>query len=183
MTPRSLFNIILKVIGIFFIKNLLIELANILPALVQFTSHEPDYGSFNLMSLVIVLLECLVYLFITYLLLFKANWIINKLKLDQGFHQHEFNLNIHRSTILRIAIIVVGSLIIVDSLPLLVQQLIYYIRMKKENVPNIKIDYVVLHTAKLLIGIFLVAYQRTLVNLIEYKQRTNKSFNQNPRYP
>jgi hypothetical protein len=175
MTPRSLFNIILKVIGIFFIKNLLIELANILPALVQFTSTENDYGGFNLMTLVIVLLECIVYLLITYLILFKTNWIITKLKLDRGFNQQEFNLNFHRSIVLRIAIIVLGSLIIVDALPLLVQQLIYYIRMKKENVPNTNIDYFILHSAKLLIGIFLIAYQRTLVNLIEYKQRRNKS--------
>lgn len=175
MTPRSLFNIILKVIGIFFIKNILIETANILPALPLITKDE--FRDVTIIGLVIIILEVLIYVFATYVLIFKTNWIIDKLKLDAHFQQQEFNLNIHRSTILSIAIIVIGGIIIVDNIPLLAEQLIYFIRMKKQNVPETKIDYVVRYAAKLLVGIFLVVYQRTLVNFIEYKQRRNKSFN------
>ena len=176
MTPRSLFNIILKVIGIFFIRNILIAAANILPA-IPLISKDEFFRDVTIIGLIIIILEVLIYVFATYVLIFKTNWIIDKLKLDAHFQQQEFNLNIHRSTILSIAIIVIGGIIIVDNIPLLAEQLIYFIRMKKQNVPETKIDYVVRYAAKLLVGIFLVVYQRTLVNFIEYKQRRNKSFN------
>jgi len=176
MSPRSLFNIILKVVGIFFIKDLLMEVANLLPALLFL--RKGDFDEMGLYNIGIIVSGFSFYFLIIYILIFKTNWLINRLKLDQNFQQAEPNLNIHRSVVLSIAIIVLGALIIIDAIPLLVMQVINFIRMKKENVPNTKIDYVVLHSAKLLIGIFLIAYQRTLVNLIEYKQRRNKSGNQ-----
>lgn len=176
MTPRSLFNIILKVVGIFFIKDLLMEVANILPALLFL--RKGDFDEMGFYNIGIIVLGFLFYLLIIYILIFKTNWVINRLKLDQNIHQSELNLNIHHSVVLRVAIVILGSIIIMNAVPILIEQLINYIRMKKENVPNTKIDYVVLHSAKLLIGIFLIVYQRTLVNLIEYRQRSNKSFNQ-----
>jgi len=169
MTPRSLFIIILKIIGIFFIKNILLAAASILPSLTQI--NRIDFGDFTILNITIAFLELVSYLLLTYLLLFKTNWIINTLKLDKGFSQEILEINIHRSTILRIAIIVLGGIIIVDSLPLLIQQFIYYIQMKKEGFPKAKIDYIILHASRVLIGIFLISYQRILVNFIEYKQR------------
>jgi hypothetical protein len=169
MTPRSLFNIILKVLGIFFLKNILVSAANIIPAIPLIT--EDEFRDVKLIGLVIIILEALVHLLVSCLLLFKTNWIIDKLRLDQGFQQDAFNLNIHRSIILRIVTIVLGGLIIIDAFPLLVQQLIYFIRMKKQQVPNTKIDYVILHTIKLLIGIFLISYNRFIVNFVEYKRK------------
>ena len=80
-------------------------------------------------------------------------------------------MNIHRSVILRIVILVLDGLIIIDALPLLVEQLINFIRMKKEHFPDTKIDYVILHTSKVLVGIFLISYNRFIVNFIEYKRK------------
>src|SRR5688572_453712 len=108
MTPRSLFNIILKVIGIFFIRNILITASNILPAVAEVNGEE--FKEFGILNLVILLLEFLVYLLLTYILLFKTNRVIDRLKLDQGFQQEAFTLNIDRATILRITIIVLGGI-------------------------------------------------------------------------
>ena len=169
MTPRSLFNIILKVIGIFFIRNILITASNIIPAAVEINKEE--FRDFGILNLVILLLEFSVYLLLTYILLFKTNRVIDKLKLDQGFQQETFTLNIDRSTVLRITIVVLGGLIIVESIPALIQEIIYLIEMKKSGVPNAKNYTVILQAVKLLIGIFLIAYQRSMVNFIEHRQR------------
>ena len=169
MTPRSLFNIILKVIGIFFIRNILITTSNIIPAVVEVNKEE--FRDFGILNLVILLLEFSVYLLLTYILLFKTNRVIDKLKLDQGFQQETFNLAIDRSTILRITIIVLGGLIIVESIPALIQEIIYFIEMKKSEVPNAKNYAVILQAVKLIIGIFLIAYQRFIVNVIDHKQK------------
>jgi len=171
MTSRSLFIIILKVLGIFFIKNILVAAANFFPAIIQMKASGEDFGGAEFMSFVILILECLVYFLLTYLLLFKPDWIVDKLKLEQGFQQETFNLNIHRSIILRIVILVLGGLILVDALPLVVEQLTYFIRMKKEYFQEAKIDYVILYASKALVGIFLISYNRLIVNFIEYKRK------------
>jgi len=169
MTPRSLFNIILKVIGIFFIRNILMTAADIIPAVTDVNKEE--FEDFGMLNLVILLLEFLVNLLLTYILLFKTNWVIDKLKLDQGFQQETLNVNIDRLAILRIIIIVLGGLLIVDSIPALIQEIIYFIEMRKSEVPNAKDYNVILQAVKLLIGIFLIVYQRSIANFIEHKQR------------
>ena len=169
MTPRNLFTIILKVIGIFFIRNILMTAADIIPAVTDVNKEE--FEDFGVLNLVVLLLEFLVNLLLTYIFLFKTNWVIDKLKLDQNFQQETFNFNIDGAAILRIAIIVLAGLIIVDSLPALVQEIIYFIEMKKSGVPGAKNYSVILQAIKLLIGILLIAYQNSIVNFIEHKQR------------
>ncbi|MEO6219080.1 MAG: hypothetical protein ABIO81_01535 [Ginsengibacter sp.] len=171
MTPRSLFNIILKVIGIFFIRNILISASNIVPAIAEVSSEE--FKDFGILNLVILLLEFFVYLVLTYILLFRTNGVIDKLKLDHGFKQDTFTLNIDRSIVLRVTIMVLGGLIIVESIPALIQEIIYFIEMKKSGVPNAKNYAVILQVVKLFIGIFLVVFQRSIVSIIEHKQRRN----------
>jgi hypothetical protein len=171
MTPRSLFIIILKVIGIFFIRNILMTAADIIPAVTEVNREE--FEDFGILNLVILLLEFLVNLLLTYILLFKANWVIDKLNLDKNFQQETFNLNFDNSTILRIAIIILGGLILVESIPALVQEIIYYIEMKKSEVPNAKDYNVILQAVKLFIGILLILCQRPIVNFIGPKQKTS----------
>jgi hypothetical protein len=164
MTPNSLFNIILKVLGIFFLKNFLLELAEFLPVL-------RAQGEISLLNLSIAITATIIYLLIIYLLLFKTNWIINRLALDKGFKEGTFNLNIHRSVVLSITIIIIGGLIIIEALPSFIQQLLYYIQMKKDKFVDVKFDYVILHFAKLVIGIFLIVYQKVIINFIEIKRK------------
>ena len=164
MTPNSLFNIILKVIGIFFLKNFLLELAEFLPVL-------QAQGETSLLNLSIAITATIIYLLIIYLLLFKTNWIVNRLALDKGFKEETFSLNIHRSVVLSATTIIIGGLIIIEALPSFVQQLLYYIQMKKDKFVDVKFDYVILQFSKSVIGIFLIVYRRVIVNFIEFKRK------------
>lgn len=171
MTTRSLFNIILKILGIFFIKDILATVPQLL-SIIRYLTNTDTVGD-ALWSLVITILILLVYIFVSYYLIFKSDLIIDKLKLEKGFDQETIPLNIHRSTILSISIIVIGGLIIADEIPNLCRQLYSYYQEKRMayGQTNPTISYSVLAGAKIVVGWLLVANQRQIVNFIEYKRR------------
>src|SRR5437868_13532471 len=115
MTPRSLFNIILKILGVFFIKDFLAAIPQVLSAILYLTNS--DTRSEGIWTLLTIFLILIIYWFVCYYLIFKTELIIDVLHLDKGFDQETFPLNIHRSTILSISIIVIGGLLVADELP------------------------------------------------------------------
>jgi hypothetical protein len=171
MTPRTLFNIILKILGIFFIKDILTILPQLLSTILYLT--KVDTVGEAIWTLVTTMLILLVYVFISYFLIFKSDLIIDKLKLDTGFDQETIPLNIHRSTILSISIIVIGGLILADEIPNLCRQLFAYFQEKRMTYgqTNPNISYSVLAGAKIVIGLLLIGNQRQIVNFIEHKRK------------
>jgi hypothetical protein len=171
MTPRTLFNIILKILGIFFIKDILTILPQLLSTILYLT--KVDTVGEAIWTLITTMLILLVYVFISYFLIFKSDLIIDKLKLDTGFDQETIPLNIHRSTILSISIIVIGGLILADEIPNLCRQLFAYFQEKRMTYgqTNPNISYSVLAGAKIVIGLLLIGNQRQIVNFIEHKRK------------
>jgi Na+(H+)/acetate symporter ActP len=170
MTTRSLFNIILKILGIFFIKDILATIPQLLSITLYF--KEPDVSG-AVWTLITTMLVLLVYGLVSYFLIFKSELIIDKLKLDKGFDQETIPLNIHRSTILSISIIVIGGLIVADEIPNLCRQLFAYFQEKRMTYgqTNPSISYSVLAAAKIVIGLLLIGNQRQIVNFIENKRK------------
>lgn len=124
-------------------------------------------------SLVIVALVTIA----LWLCLFRPDIIIDKLHQDKGFREERFEINIHRSTVLTLAVIVTGALILVDSIPSLCYHFLTYVKVSKSNSSNSRI-YVGLYTMKSLIGYLLVSNNRRIVALIEQRRasRTLKIF-------
>jgi hypothetical protein len=171
MTPRSLFNIVLKIIGIFFIKDILAALPQLFSVfyMIKYNRME-DMG----MTVAVTLLTLLIYIVITYYLVFKSEWVIDKLKLDRGFDQDNFPLNIHRSTVLSISIIVIGGLLVADEIPNFFRQVYeYYLEMKRPfGRGSAAISYPIVSAAKILIGLLLIGNQQMIVNFIERKRKS-----------
>ena len=115
MTPRNLFNIILKILGIFFIKDFLAALPDLMSVIIYF--KKPETAGEAIWILITQILILLVYAFVSYYLVFKTSLIIEKLKLEKGFDQEIIPLNIHRSNILRIAVIVIGGYMAATEIP------------------------------------------------------------------
>ncbi len=154
--------------------NVLIELSQFVLLLIDLT-RDHTYDS-NPLGFVFPPLILAVYLFITYMLLLKPDWVIDKLKLDKHFKQEIIPFNVHRTTILSIAIIVMGGLIIIDSIPLFCKQFILFFQYRQglRNSINAKpfdYSYIIIYGVKTVIGLVLVGNQRMLVNYIEYKRR------------
>ena len=171
MTPRTLFNIILKILGIFFIKELLAIITQLVSAFLYLTSAGtiPEaIWTFGTTLLIMV-----VYGLVSYLLIFKTDFIIDKLKLDKGFNPESIPLNIHRSTILSIAIIVIGGYLVVDEIPNFCRQLFSYFQEKRMTYGQTDptIVYSLVSGIKILIGIILMISQRKIVAFIEWQRK------------
>ena len=98
MSPRNLFNIVLKIMGILFLKYT-IELA---PQFLQLVPYMKDTSTFDMIwmasSLIVMLI---IYLAFTYMLIFRSDYLINKLKLTSGFDEI-IPINANRKTIIGI---------------------------------------------------------------------------------
>jgi hypothetical protein len=170
MKIRDLFIIILKVIGLFFVKDLFISLINSI-LLVISVYFLPSYVGFE--GSFLSPLAFIIYLLLAYLLIFKTDWIISKLRLDKGFSNDEININIHRSVILSIALIILGGIIILDEFPLLIEHL--YTKHQIKDSTTVSQSHftapIVYDICKLIVGFILIYYHRTIVNFIEYKRK------------
>jgi hypothetical protein len=171
MTPRSLFNIILKILGIFFIKDFLVALPELLST-VSFIFIADSVGEKIISSLTILLIISM-YGAIGYFLIFKTGLIIDKLKLDKGFNEENIPLNIHRSTILSISIIVIGGYLAISEIPNFLRQLYFYFQQKRMSYiqPNQSAQYIIVSASKIVIGYLLMREQRWIVNFIESKRK------------
>jgi hypothetical protein len=171
MTLRSLFNIILKIFGILFIKDFLLLLPGLLTAV--FFLDATDSLRVNFGILASSLLTLLILGTLAYLLIFRTGLITNKLKLDKGFDVETIPLNIHRSTVLSISLIVIGGYIAANEIPNLIKQLYFYFQYKRTgyNEYHQSLSYFILSAVKIIIGFLLIKKQRLLVNLIERKRK------------
>lgn len=169
MSNRSLFNVILKILGIFFIKDILATLPQLLSIIILVTKPNSAENAVTTLSLTLFIL--LIYVFVSYCLIFKSNIIIDRFKLDKGFDQEVISLTVHRSTILSISIIIIGGLILVQEIPNLCRLLYVYLEERKLNFEqqNPGITYVILACTKIVIGLVLIGNARLLVNFIELK--------------
>ena len=172
MTPKSLFNIILKILGIFFIKDILVSISQIVSAIPIFISSNSS-SSDTLWMLLSAIITLIIYSFIAFLLIAKSELIINWLKLDKGFDQQSIPLNIHRSTILSISLLVLGGVVLIEEIPKLCQQVIAYFQIKRSSLGMMEpsISYSVVAGVKIMIALILIIYQRHFVNFIEVRRK------------
>ena len=159
MTIRTFWNILIKILGIWIALNCL----SLVPQYVSSIFYSSDYFNFELFlyGLASILGIVLFYYFILRFFIFKTNWIIDRLKLDKNFSEEKIDLNIGTQNILRIACIVLGGLILVDSIPDIFRTLFRYYQdhkiFKKEsssvwvvyNIVKSIIAYLLLNNSKL----------------------------------
>jgi hypothetical protein len=170
MSPRSLFSIIIKVIGIFLLKDILLFFPSLF---VQTDSMISGEYWISLGYISTVLLTMLLYILLAYATLFKTAWIIDKLKLDHDFPEEMLATNTPPSTVLKISITVIGGLMLINALPVLITQLILYWSYINHTDVYIYPDSrsLIIPLIKLIIGILMIIYARLITNFIELRRR------------
>ena len=176
MKARDLFTIILKVFGIYLIKDILSAIPPVLKNFYQFLEVDPDVALF---SLIFSFVALALHFIIVYLLLFKTSFLISKLNLATGLSELPLNINLHRSQIYTIAILITGLLILVFSIPVLVKHLYWwyeYISSRDTMFGTQSYDYseLLISISEVIIGLLFLGNQRSLVSYIEYKKRNAK---------
>lgn len=176
MTPRNLFNVVLKIFGLFFLR----EIVFIIPQLISSISFliQPDnfdnnqYSNYGIGGFIVVLLIIIFYCFIIYQLIFKTNNIVDKLKLNKGFNQEEFSFNISTSLVLTIALIVIGGVILTDEIPNLCRNIFSYFQEKSltHGITKPNYSYIIISAVKVIIGFLIIGERQRIVEFAEKRQ-------------
>ncbi len=171
MTPKSLWTIVIKMFGIWFILNsfwVILDFVRSFGVFMQAFSVEEV-----IIDSAVLILTLAFYLLVLRYCIYMPDKIIKILKLDQGFDEEKFELNIHRSTVLSIGIIVIGGVLFVDALPNFCEQIFTYFESKTyySRLANPATKYIILQFVKILIGYLLMTNSRFVVNLIERSRK------------
>ena len=176
MKARDLFTIILKIFGIYLIKDILTAIPPVLKNFYQFLEVDPDVALF---SLIFSFVSLALHFTIVYLLLFKTSFLISMLNLTASLSEQPLIINLHRSQVYTIAILITGLLILVFSVPVLIKDLYWwyeYISSRNTMFGTQSYDYsrLLISITEVIIGLLFLGNQRSLVNYIEYKKRKAK---------
>jgi len=168
MTPKSLFTVLLKFFGVYFITQIVVAVPQLISQLYFSTGF---YSSVAVFFYTVFALG--IYGAMAWLLIFRTDHIIEKLKLDKGFEEEHFSLNMHRSSVMSIAVIVIGGLAVINALPSVLSLVYNYIRSQVSllNLHTTEIVEVIFVGTQLLIGLLLLIKHRAVVNFIELRRR------------
>jgi hypothetical protein len=175
MTPRSFWIILIKILGIWFVLDslqIIYSYLTYIPLISNGTTLGAISTALGMSTLIIIF-----FFVILYLCLFRTEWIIDKLQLDRGFQEEKFELNMHRSSIYAISIIVIGGIILLRSFPELCRQIILYFQqssLPRDYSSNPTWSYLLLNFLQTLIGVYFITSNRTIVNFIENQRRKSK---------
>jgi len=172
MTPRSFWLIVFRLIGIWFLLKsvrIVYELISVFAL-----TRNYDENSYYFTAILFSVLLAGFFLFLTYLAIFRTEWIIDKLMIDKGFSEEHFNTGLHRSDILQVALIVMGGILLATNLPQLIVQLIQLFRAHAEvnfgNAPK-SYNFEVIQAFNVVIAVLLMKESRRITAFIEKMRR------------
>jgi len=171
MEIRTFWRIIIKGIGLW----LLVNSIYVIP---QFASTFSfiEYGGLNWENLIsvwfIILGTLAVYLFVTGFFLFKTEWIVTILKLDQKFTENRIDVNIPYKSVLSIAVIVIGALIFVESIPKLCSTIYEFVKQKELIKDYAGTSWLIFYFLKALSGYLIMTNSKTIIKFID-KQKND----------
>lgn len=173
MQTKSLLIIILKVLGLLLIKDFLPMIPQVLSLVPIFLTSTGDY----FLPFFSAIISIGLYAWLSYMFLMKTEWVVNKLKLMEGLHEDTLSFNLHRFSILHISVIVVGLLMVLQTLPYLIRQLFLYFQYKREQAgffnqnPEPDFTYLIVQLTTVLMGLLMVYNARQIVSFIELQRR------------
>lgn len=173
MGARSLFNLILKVIGLFFLRDILEAFSHTLSAALYF----PEYESLKeaLVNVAVSLPPLILYVVLAWLFLFKSDKLVHWLKLDKNLSSSTISISADRSRILTAAVIIAGGWVLVNEIPEFFRHAVYYYQERKLYIRMTRpdISYIIMSAIKIAIGLMLVVFNKPIVGIIEWSSKSH----------
>ncbi len=178
ITPRSLFNVILKIFGLFFLREIINTIPESFLTFVRFFSASEISPSVGVLVVELIILTF--YTLLVMQLMLRTNKIIDILKLDQGFSEDEFSfeerqqnkITLTKEEVLNIALIILGGLILVNEIPDFLRMFYLYVDEKKSfygaTAPSI--SNMVASFAKVLLGLLILGERKRILAFFENKK-------------
>jgi len=172
MTIRSFWTIFIKILGLWLVFDSITVIPQFISSLLYLNFGDSNFN--YILSMVLLLIVVGIYFLILRLFVFKTSWLIDKLHLDKGFVEEKIELNIHHSTVLSIATIVIGGLMFIDGLPTFCKQVFEFFQQKNIFRQDPDSAWVIFSLAKTIIGYLLMTNSNFIVNIVE-KQKNKKT--------
>ncbi len=173
MATRTLLLIIVKVLGLFFLRDALPLIGQAFSLIAMMNSSgELDFG-----YLLFSLIPILIYAGVAFVLLFNTGWVLEILKLEQGL-ENEVDVRINQPPILQMAVLVVGGLMLLTTIPGLLRQLYLHFQYATSSSqrllditgrPDVTLLFV--SAAQIIIGLLLLNNHRSVAAYISWKTR------------
>lgn len=133
MTFTSFWKIFFKILGVWLIIQSFTILTQLFSSIFFFFTDQTDSYLYLIISLFLLII---IYVIILWFFIIKPEKIITKLKLDKGFSEDKIEFEMKQSTILTIAIVILGGLMLVEALPSLVTDIYSFIQQKASFVQS-----------------------------------------------
>jgi len=151
MTKKDFFILIIKLFGLY---SIITALFISLPQNLTFVFM--DFGVHSIIYLTIIL-TVIIGLFV--FLLFKSHHVVRLLKLEKGFDTDTLELgNLTTLEIVKIAVLIIGGFLIIDNLPIFIQQTLkaFYSEIQIQTIESINKWNWFVNGANILIGYLLI---------------------------
>ena len=178
MKVSTFWLILLKIIGFF----LLLQGVNVM--LYSFTTisfiNPWENGTNEIVWVTLsIILTIVVYLSILWLFVFKTSWLIDKLRLDKGFEEEKIEINTQLSNILSIAIIVIGGIMLIESLPQLCKQIFTFFQTKIILRESPTTGWMILYFVEAILGYLLMTNAKQITIFINKHAYTDNTGDHN----
>jgi len=179
LTPHSFFNIVLKIFGLFFLKDVINEIPVVFSTFIRYFTISDSTDSIGI--LVVSLLVLVFYVVLVLQLLFRTNKIINSLKLDKGFFEPEFSLeqkqeqklNLTKEDMFTMALVIVGGYTLVEEIPNFCRDFYLYFDQRNSLYGGDAPGWgnIISCAAKILLALLIIGERKRIVDFITGKNK------------
>jgi hypothetical protein len=169
MSIKTFWTILLKILGIWLVIDSFVVIPQFFSALFLSMSYNTEMNV--LITLGAMLLTITIFIFILYLFVFRTEWLIRKLKLEKGFAEERLELNLQQSSVLSIAIIVIGGIMLVESLPDFCRHVFMFYQENNQFKDSPSGASILFYGLKALAGYLLMTNSRFVVGFIKKGER------------
>ena len=174
MAIRTFWTLLLKILGIWLVLSGLSVIPQFIGVYTIFSFNFDESIVGVVFSIFIMLLTVVVYLLVLKLFVFNSDWIIDKLKLDKQFQEERIDLSVTLKTVLTIATIVIGGLILVDAFPMLFKHIFSFMQQKAVFRESPEFSWIIFYAIKSLIGYLLMTDSKPVINYILQKTESTE---------
>ncbi|SHK60908.1 hypothetical protein [Epilithonimonas mollis] len=179
MEIKNLLRIIFRIFGLYTVINLIF---NFLPQQFSYLINSKIYFPFDNQEngvseiWIYLILVVILIIFVFYLLIINPDLIINKLK-PEKFLEEQINFEkFNAESLLQIAVLSIGVLILFDALPELINKIFLIAKMKNMNqnladdISTVGVNYeIITASVKAFLGLLFIIFQNGIGKLL-YKQ-------------
>ena len=171
MEIKSFWIIVLRITGIWLLIDSLSVIGQFFSSFfLLFTSEGMDQVS-TLAAFISLVIVVAVYFLCIRLFIVKPAWLISKLQLDQDFNEDKLEIRSDNETIIRIAWVILGGVLITDGLPNLVYEAYRFFQSQVIFSEHIRTPEIVLEIAKCILAYFLIANNKSFARFIVSRLR------------